>query len=384
MHSIVGFLRSQSRAVALSLSAVGLAGCGSDTTRFNDSPFASRPSSAEVTGAVPASRAPVARVEQSQLPPPSGGYYSQPVSSAPVGVSGGGRGMASYAPASGQEVTGSVDAPPRPAPVARTQVPPTVTPSATTTVAAAPPAGPAVHVVAPGDTLSKISRRYGKPIADIAKANNIPPHATLKIGDRITIPGAHSSKASPKESAKLAQAKPLAAPAAKSTTAKPAAPAKPQAGEPAQSASVVAPAADGPVLAGTSKSVAEPLPSFRWPVKGRVIAGFGPKTNGQQNDGINLAVPEGTPVKAAEDGVVAYAGNELKGYGNLLLVRHSNGYVTAYAHAKELLVKRGDQVKRGQVIAQSGQTGNVDAPQLHFEVRKGPSPLDPLPLLSGG
>jgi len=94
--------------------------------------------------------------------------------------------------------------------------------------------------------------------------------------------------------------------------------------------------------------------------------------------------PEGTPVKAAEDGVVAYAGNELKGYGNLVLVRHSNGYVTAYAHAKELMVKRGDPIKRGQVIAKSGQTGNVDAPQLHFEVRKGPAPQDPMPLLSGG
>ena len=119
------------------------------------------------------------------------------------------------------------------------------------------------------------------------------------------------------------------------------------------------------------------LPKFRWPANGRVIAGFGPKTNGQQNDGINIAVPENTPVKAAEDGVVAYAGNELKGYGNLVLVRHPNGYVTAYAHAKELLVKRGDQVKRGQIIARSGQTGNVNAPQLHFEIRKGASPVDP-------
>jgi murein DD-endopeptidase MepM/ murein hydrolase activator NlpD len=96
-----------------------------------------------------------------------------------------------------------------------------------------------------------------------------------------------------------------------------------------------------------------------------------------------VAVPENTPVKAAEDGLVAYAGSELKGYGNLVLVRHSNGYVTAYAHAKELLVKRGDQVKRGQVIAKSGQTGNVDAPQLHFEVRKGAAPQDPMPMLNG-
>jgi murein DD-endopeptidase MepM/ murein hydrolase activator NlpD len=104
---------------------------------------------------------------------------------------------------------------------------------------------------------------------------------------------------------------------------------------------------------------------------------------GQQNDGINISVPENTPVKAAEDGIVAYAGNELKGYGNLVLVRHPNGYVTAYAHAKELLVKRGDQVKRGQVIARSGQTGNVNTPQLHFEIRKGSSPLDPTRFLNG-
>ncbi|HEY7845119.1 MAG TPA: M23 family metallopeptidase, partial [Bradyrhizobium sp.] len=92
---------------------------------------------------------------------------------------------------------------------------------------------------------------------------------------------------------------------------------------------------------------------------------------------------ENTPVKAAEDGVIAYAGNELKGYGNLVLVRHSNGFVTAYAHASEILVKRGDQVKRGQVIARSGQTGNVSSPQLHFEIRKGANPVDPTQYLNG-
>jgi murein DD-endopeptidase MepM/ murein hydrolase activator NlpD len=124
-------------------------------------------------------------------------------------------------------------------------------------------------------------------------------------------------------------------------------------------------------------------PQFRWPVRGRVISGFGPIPNGQQNDGINLAVPEGTQVRAAEDGVVAYSGNELKGYGNLVLVRHSDGYVTAYAHASELMVKRGDNVKRGQVIAKSGATGSVNAPQLHFEIRKGSSPVDPTKYLPG-
>jgi murein DD-endopeptidase MepM/ murein hydrolase activator NlpD len=125
------------------------------------------------------------------------------------------------------------------------------------------------------------------------------------------------------------------------------------------------------------------VPSFRWPVRGRVIAGFGSKPNGTQNDGINLAVPEGTPVKAADDGVVAYAGNELKGYGNLVLIRHSNGFVSAYAHASEIMVKRGDNIKRGQVIAHAGQTGNVTSPQLHFEIRKGSTPVDPTQYLGG-
>ena len=126
------------------------------------------------------------------------------------------------------------------------------------------------------------------------------------------------------------------------------------------------------------------LPTFRWPVRGKVITSYGAKTNGKSNDGINLAVPEGTPVKAADDGVVAYAGNELKGYGNLVLIRHANGFVSAYAHASELLVKRGDTIKRGQVIANAGQTGNVTSPQLHFEIRKGSTPVDPAPFLAKG
>ena len=141
-----------------------------------------------------------------------------------------------------------------------------------------------------------------------------------------------------------------------------------------------APAAETPVKASEATGA---LPTFRWPVRGKVITAYGAKANGKSNDGINLAVPEGTPVKAAEDGVVAYSGNELKGYGNLVLVRHANGYVTAYAHASELLVKRGDTIKRGQVIAKSGQSGEVQSPQLHFEIRKGSSPVDPLQFLNG-
>lgn len=118
---------------------------------------------------------------------------------------------------------------------------------------------------------------------------------------------------------------------------------------------------------------------FRWPARGRVIAGYSGKG---ANEGINIAVPEGTPVKAAEGGVVAYAGSELKGYGNLVLIRHPNGYVSAYAHNGELSVKRGETVKRGQVVAKSGQSGNVASPQLHFELRKGSTPVDPMPYLN--
>ncbi len=114
---------------------------------------------------------------------------------------------------------------------------------------------------------------------------------------------------------------------------------------------------------------------FRWPARGRVISGFGAK--GGNGDGIAIAVPEGTPVKAAGDGVVAYAGEELKGYGKLVLVRHDNGYVSAYAHNGDLNVKRGEKVSRGQTIAKSGATGNVTSPQLHFELRKGSTPVDP-------
>jgi murein DD-endopeptidase MepM/ murein hydrolase activator NlpD len=233
------------------------------------------------------------------------------------------------------------------------------------------PSNPGVHIVAPGETLTKIAHLYGKPVHEIAKANNILAGARLNVGERLVIPGVHTSAVKTSAAAKppvVAQGKPAPAPAP---------------AEPEQNASVFTPVPEtpGPKDAGKSADVA--LPKFRWPANGRVIQGYGTTPQGQQNDGINIALPENTPIKAAEDGVVAYAGNELKGYGNLVLVRHPNGYVTAYAHAKELVVKRGDQVKRGQLIARSGQTGNVNAPQLHFEIRKGASPLDPMRFLNG-
>ena len=129
------------------------------------------------------------------------------------------------------------------------------------------------------------------------------------------------------------------------------------------------------------KSAARGSDKLRWPVSGRIITGFGQRTDGTHNDGINLSVPLGTSVHAAESGTVAYAGSELKGYGNLILLRHDNGWVTAYAHNDQLTVKRGDKVQRGQVIATAGRTGSVDQPQVHFELRQGSKPVDPVPFL---
>ena len=115
------------------------------------------------------------------------------------------------------------------------------------------------------------------------------------------------------------------------------------------------------------------------------MSSYGALPGGAQNDGINIAAAEGTPVLAADDGEVAYAGNELRGFGNLVLVKHANGWMSAYAHNEKLLVKRQDKVKRGQAIARVGSTGAVGEPQLHFELRKGTRALDPteyLPRLS--
>jgi murein DD-endopeptidase MepM/ murein hydrolase activator NlpD len=115
---------------------------------------------------------------------------------------------------------------------------------------------------------------------------------------------------------------------------------------------------------------------FAWPVNGTVISGFGTARNGERNDGINIAARTNTPIRAAASGTVNYA-DSLSGYGNLVLIKHSNGYVTAYAHADRLLVAQGDYVMKGQVIGYAGQTGDVSSPQVHFEIRNGTTPVDP-------
>ena len=229
-----------------------------------------------------------------------------------------------------------------------------------------------------------IARRNNVPVTGLAKANNLDLSAKLSLGMKLTVPGSKSASAAPVAQAVAAAPAQPVAPVAASATKMALAGGPPQSARLASATTNVV--EEKPVVeAATVKSseATGALPTFRWPVRGKVITSYGAKTNGKSNDGINLAVPEGTPVKAAEDGVVAYSGNELKGYGNLVLVRHSNGYVTAYAHASELMVKRGDTIKRGQIIAKSGQSGEVGSPQLHFEIRKGSSPVDPLQFLNG-
>jgi murein DD-endopeptidase MepM/ murein hydrolase activator NlpD len=141
-----------------------------------------------------------------------------------------------------------------------------------------------------------------------------------------------------------------------------------------------------PAPAVTEPQAAEPPPGrgFIWPVKGRILARFGPAAGGTHNDGINIAAAAGTPVLAAEDGVVAYAGNELRGFGNLILLKHPNGWMSAYAHCEALLVKKGARVRRGQTIARVGATGAATEPQLHFELRRGTRALDPTQQLPAG
>ncbi|MET0481721.1 MAG: M23 family metallopeptidase, partial [Aestuariivirgaceae bacterium] len=246
----------------------------------------------------------------------------------------------------------------------------------------------AAHVVRSGETLFSIGRAYNVSPFEIAEANNLPRNYSVKTGEQLRIPGGghqiarNDADAAPVEQKSWRQKPQLeqAEPAEEAATAE--SPAEPSA-ETADSGDQ-ADEQPAPEQQATAESEPEPAADagFRWPVRGKVIATFGQKPNGTRNEGINIAVPEGTSVRAAESGVVAYAGNELKGYGNLVLLRHENGWVTAYAHNKDLFVRRGDTVKRGDVIAKAGQTGSVTSPQLHFELRKGATAVDPTKYLS--
>jgi len=384
--------RALMRLAPIALIASGLAACSSDLARFNDeslsNPYASRPSAnSNVAAAQPAS----GHVDARPLPPPpSRSEITGTVAKRPgkhewdwdggtaVTVQSGDT-IASIAhkhhvPASVIMQANGIRAG-SPLPPGQRLVIPRYHPGAEPHMASS-----GTHVVAAGENLSSIAHRYHKPRAALAKANHIAPDAKLRVGQRLVIPGMKPiAAAAPLNPAPMVQNERPVEPRAT-------APAVPPhqriaSNEPAATARTITPTEPTIATESGAGEAAPGSPSFRWPVRGRIISGFGAHPNGQPNDGIDLSVPEGTSVKAADDGVVAYAGNELKGYGNLVLVRHQNGYVTAYAHASELMVKRGDQVKRGQIIARSGQTGNVSAPQLHFEIRKGKVPVDPIQFL---
>lgn len=223
----------------------------------------------------------------------------------------------------------------------------------------------ATYTVERGDSISKIARAQNISQDKLIEANDLKRPYRLSLGQKLTIPGAVIAKKSHEPIRVASRGANITLPSAK----------------PEPGSSAAAPVAKTKVAART-ENLPKPEPmagnQFRWPVKGRIVSGFGPKETGKHNDGINVAVPKGTSIKSAENGVVAYAGSELQPYGNLVLIRHANNWVTAYAHNDELLVKRGDTVRRGQIIAKAGQSGSVSQPQLHFELRKGSKPVNPL------
>ncbi|MDA7949004.1 MAG: peptidoglycan DD-metalloendopeptidase family protein [Hyphomicrobiaceae bacterium] len=237
--------------------------------------------------------------------------------------------------------------------------------------AGAPPTPSTTYAVRRGDSPSKIARAHGIPTEDLLSANGLSKRSILRIGQELKIPeqAPPAANTAPEPVRVASRGPSVPIPISNPAREKPV-------------TAVVPKAAPKKKVAARTASLPAPEPmtanQFRWPVRGRIMSGFGKKPNGKHNDGINVAVPKGTAVKAAENGVVAYAGSELEPYGNLILIRHSNNWVTAYAHNDKLLVKRGDTVRRGQVISKAGQSGNVSQPQLHFELRKGSKPVNPL------
>jgi murein DD-endopeptidase MepM/ murein hydrolase activator NlpD len=395
--------RLAARAALTGLVGIWLSGCSADSSRLGET-FGSGPFTNPFSTASNDTAAPTPPVASAPLP---NAGYAAAAHPSPVAVA--------ALPAAAPPTTGQV----RTAPV----------PSTGGTAVGWSAVGGSPIVVANGETLDVLSRRYGVPASAMLKSNGFTSASQIQPGVRLIVP-VYSADGGPAPTEKTKHVAAADAPAAKhakstktqdvadSDDAKPHAKAKKPAEtsaqaaphEPAKPAPKVALAAPQPTITapadGKKKSAADPSstssvhasdsapaapltgaqadaagvsPEFRWPARGRIIESF--KAGG--NDGINIAVPEGTSVRAAESGVVAYASSELKGYGNLVLIRHPNGFVSAYANNGELDVKRGDTVKRGQIIAKSGQSGNVNSPQLHFELRKGSTPVDPTNYLAG-
>jgi murein DD-endopeptidase MepM/ murein hydrolase activator NlpD len=239
---------------------------------------------------------------------------------------------------------------------------------------------PQVYTVIKGDTLYVLARRFKVDQSQIAQLNHLAPPYKIFIGQQLVMPGGHhevgdtagATAPVPRavETTPLPPQKPVKAGDVDTSSPTALAPQAPPPAPPSPTTPAPADSSDAAVPATAPKG-------FVWPVHGNIISAFGPKPGGLHNDGINIAAAEGTPVKSAAPGVIAYAGNELKGFGNLILIRHGDGWVTAYAHLSAMSVKKGDVVKAGQEIGKVGQTGSIDSPQLHFELRRGKEAVDP-------
>lgn len=270
------------------------------------------------------------------------------------------------------------------------------------------------HTVQRGETLYSISRTTGVDLYSLAQANDLQPPYGISIGQQLKVPsrtGYAVASAPAPESPSAPQvpaprgyqadtlpvtpgaqvAAPVQVPASDETPNSAGLPPIPQqqapetpAPTPAPQVASAPPSSAGPTADPKQDTVLPPRSgrTFSWPVRGRVLAGFGPTPDGLHNDGINIAARAGAPVIAAENGVVVYAGSELKGFGNLLLIRHADGWMTAYAHLDKSLVKKGQKVTKGQAIGTVGSTGGVSQPQLHFEIRRGTQAVDPAKFLS--
>jgi murein DD-endopeptidase MepM/ murein hydrolase activator NlpD len=269
-------------------------------------------------------------------------------------------------------------------------------------------------IVANGDSIDSIARRYGVESTALVRANEIKPPYKVHLGQILVLPpradsamAVASNGVSPLASPPGVAVAPLPTPSSSTRspsgvqvqslapppgiTENKSGPMRPlpptTAGAPATRpssppsppavASVPAPPPSAPPASEDAQNEEAPTARFLWPIRGTVVSGFGAKEGGLFNDGINIAAARGQPVRAAADGVVAYVGNEIRGFGNLVLVKHPDGWITAYAHADQILVKRGDRVRRGETIATVGASGNVASPQLHFELRRGAHAVDP-------
>lgn len=217
------------------------------------------------------------------------------------------------------------------------------------------------HRVSRGETLIGISRQYDVNVYEMARQNDIESPYVITVGQMLKIPGVGATVTVQEPNGPVSE--------------------KPE----TENRSAERPSAFKRIVQAVTRPTQPSAQSsgkgFAWPVKGTVVSSFGAKDKGLHNDGINILAPRGTPVRAVDNGVVAYAGNELRGFGNLLLIKHSGGWITAYAHNESLLVKKGDTVGKGQVISKVGSTGSVSEPQLHFELRRGKKSYDPLPYL---